>query len=137
MSVGKRAARGAIWSVGVSTGTRLLGLIGTLFMTRFLDPDQVGEVYTALAIGQTANWLSNWGFNPYMIVHGAKGDEQTYHVAVINLVLGFVGVFFANLIKAAVSRQREAVLSASCLGWCPMLIPPSRGFRKIAKHSSI
>jgi lipopolysaccharide exporter len=92
VSVGKRAARGALWNVGASTATRAIGLIGTLYMTRLLNPDVMGEVYSALVIAQTANWVSSWGFNPYMIVHGVKGDEQTYHVAVVNLVLGFVGL---------------------------------------------
>ena len=92
MSVGKRAARGAIWNVGASTGTRLVGLIGTLFMTRLLRPDVIGEVGTASVIAQTANWISHWGFNQYMIVHGPKSDEQTYHTAVVNLVFGFVGL---------------------------------------------
>jgi len=92
VSVGKRAARGALWNVGASTGTRVIGLIGTLFMTRLLHPDVIGEVSSALVIGQTANWVSNWGFNQYIIVHGVKGDEQTYHVAVLNVVLGFVGL---------------------------------------------
>jgi hypothetical protein len=27
-----------------------------------------------------------------MIVHGEQGDEQTYHVAVVNWVLGLVGL---------------------------------------------
>ncbi len=92
MSVGNRAARGAMWSVGASTGTRLIGLVGTLFMTGLLNPDVVGEVNSALVIGQTANWLSSWGFNQYMIVHGVKGDEQTFHVSVMNFVLGFIGL---------------------------------------------
>jgi O-antigen/teichoic acid export membrane protein len=39
VSVGKRAARGAIWTVGASTGTRVIGLIGTLYMTRLLRPE--------------------------------------------------------------------------------------------------
>lgn len=81
-----------MWNVGASTGTRVIGLIGTLFMTGLLNPDVIGEVSSALVIGQTANWLSNWGFNQYMIVHGVKGDEQTFHVSVINLVLGVVGL---------------------------------------------
>ncbi len=108
MSVGKRAARGAIWNVGASTGTRMVGLIGTLVMTRLLLPDVVGEVYSALVIAQTANWVSNWGFNQYMIVHGPKGDEQTYHASVVNLVFGFVGLgaiagtgaWFASMFQA-------------------------------------
>jgi PST family polysaccharide transporter len=108
VSVGRRAARGAIWNVGASTGTRLIGLIGTLFMTRLLRPEVIGEVASAAVIAQTANWLSSWGFNQYMIVHGKQGDEQTYHVAVVNWVLGGVGLcaiagtgaWFAPIFKA-------------------------------------
>ena len=92
MSVGKRAARGAIWNVGAGIGTRVVGLIGSLVMTRLLAPDVVGEVYSALVIAQTANWVSSWGFNQYMVVHGPKGDEQTFHAAVVNLTFGFVGL---------------------------------------------
>jgi PST family polysaccharide transporter len=61
-------------------------------MTRLLTPDIIGEVSLASVIAQTANWLSHWGFNQYMVVHGAKGKEQTYHAAVINLSVGFVGL---------------------------------------------
>jgi PST family polysaccharide transporter len=70
----------------------VVGLIGTLVLTRALLPAVVGEVYSALVIAQTANWVSNWGFNQYMIVHGIRGDEQTYHAAVVNLAFGFVGL---------------------------------------------
>jgi lipopolysaccharide exporter len=92
VSLGKRATRGAIWNVGASTLTRVIGLIGTLFMTRLLRPDVIGEVASAVVIAQTANWLSHWGFNQYMIVRGIEGREQTYHVAVVNLVCGVVGL---------------------------------------------
>ena len=36
MSVGKRAARGAIWNVGASTGARVIGLVGT-HLTRLVN----------------------------------------------------------------------------------------------------
>jgi PST family polysaccharide transporter len=108
MSVGKRATRGAIWSVGASTFARVLGLIGTLYMTRLLNPDVIGEVSSAMVLAQTANWVSNWGFNQYMVVRGTAGDEQTYHCSVVNLVFGVVGlcliagtgVWFAPLFNA-------------------------------------
>ena len=44
MSVGNRAARGAMWNVGASTGTRVLGLTGTLFVTGLLNPDVIGNI---------------------------------------------------------------------------------------------
>jgi PST family polysaccharide transporter len=92
VSVGKRATRGAIWNVGASTATRMIGLVGTLFMTRLLLPDVIGEVSSASVLAATANWLSHWGFNQYMIVHGARGDEETYHVSVVNLAFGLIGL---------------------------------------------
>lgn len=95
MSLGERAARGAVWSVGASVGARAIGVIGTLCMTRLLAPDVVGEVAAAAVIAQTANWLSHWGFNQYMIIHGVDrvdGVDKTYHVALVNLVCGIVGL---------------------------------------------
>ena len=96
MSLGKRATRGAIWNVGASTVTRMIGLVGTLFMTRLLHPDVIGEVSSAMVIAQTANWLSHWGFNQYMIVRGIEGPEQTYHAAVVNLACGVIGLGAAS-----------------------------------------
>jgi lipopolysaccharide exporter len=93
VSIARRATRGAIWNVGASTGARLVGLVGSLIMTRFLPPDVVGEVNSALVIAMTANWVSNWGFNQYMIVHGARGTEQTFHAAVVNLSFGLLALF--------------------------------------------
>src|SRR5512147_2506660 len=77
-------------------------------MTRLLMPDVVGEVAAASVIAQTANWLSHWGFNQYMIVHGAERTEKTYHVSVSNLVLDAIelcliactGALFAPVFNA-------------------------------------
>lgn len=92
MSVSKRATRGAMWSVGASTGARVVGLIGTLYMTRLLAPEVIGEVSAGMVIAQTTNWVSHWGFNQYMVVHGPKGAEETWHVAMVNLVFGLIGL---------------------------------------------
>ena len=108
MSVGRQATVGAIWSVGASVGARVIGLIGTLYMTRLLAPELIGEVSAAAVIAQTMNWVSHWGFNQYMVVHGPRGDDETYHVAVVNFAFGFVGLcaiagtgaLFAPLFKA-------------------------------------
>lgn len=45
----------------------------------------------------------------------SKGAAPVLVVAVAMMVLGFIGVFFANIIKAAVSRQRELLADASAV----------------------
>ena len=59
-SLVSRAARGALWTVLSSIGGRAIGVLGTLAMTRFLHPDQIGEVSDATIIVMTANWLTIW-----------------------------------------------------------------------------
>jgi lipopolysaccharide exporter len=81
-----------MWSVGAGVAARAVGLVGTLFMTRLLAPDVVGEVAAAVVLAQTANWVSHWGFNQYMVVHGVSSPEKTYHVAVLHVAFGLVGL---------------------------------------------
>lgn len=97
MSVGKRAASGALWSVASSVGARVVGLIGTLYMTRLLAPEVVGEVSAAMVLAQSANWMSNWGFNHYMIVRGPESPAATYHCAMTNWAFAVVGLAVAAL----------------------------------------
>ena len=47
MSVAHKAARGALWTIVSSMGGRAIGVLGTLVMTRFLHPKQIGEVSDA------------------------------------------------------------------------------------------
>ncbi len=95
MSVGKRAASGALWSVAASVGARVVGLIGTLYMTRLLAPDVVGQTSSAMVLAQSANWMSNWGFNHYMIVRGPESPSATYHAAMTNWAFAVIGLSIA------------------------------------------
>src|ERR671921_288580 len=47
MSLARKAARGALWTVMSSISGRAIGVFGTLIMTRFLHPAQIGEVSEA------------------------------------------------------------------------------------------
>jgi lipopolysaccharide exporter len=89
-SLARRAARGALWTVISSIGGRAVGVLGTLVMTRFLHPDQIGEVSDATIVAMTANWVTIWGFGQYAVVkgRGADTDEVTFHATVAYAVLG-------------------------------------------------
>jgi PST family polysaccharide transporter len=110
MSLAHKAARGALWTVISSIGGRAVGVLGTLVMTRFLHPDQIGEVSDATILCMTANWLTIWGFGQYTIVK-ARGEEATeviWHATVFYIVLGaialgtvaLIGGYFTPLLKA-------------------------------------
>lgn len=90
MSLARKATRGALWTVISSIGGRAIGVFGTLVMTRFLHPHQIGEVSDATILVMTANWLTIWGFGQYSVVKG-RGDvatEVTWHATVAYAVLG-------------------------------------------------
>jgi PST family polysaccharide transporter len=94
MALADKAARGALWTVVSSMGGRVIGVLGTLVMTRFLHPDQIGEVSDATIIAMTANWLSIWGFGQYAVVkgRGADANEVTWHATVAYAVLGTISL---------------------------------------------
>ncbi len=94
MSLAGKVARGAAWTILSSIGGRAIGVVGTLVVTRYLDPDAIGDVGTAMILVMTVNWLTSFGFGQYVIVRG-RGDaaaEVVWHAAVASLVLGGAGL---------------------------------------------
>ena len=57
MSLAHKAARGALWTVVSSMGGRAVGVLGTLLMTLFLNPDEIGEVSDEMILAMTPNCL--------------------------------------------------------------------------------
>jgi PST family polysaccharide transporter len=94
MSLAGKAARGAIWTIMSSIGGRAIGVAGTLIITRYLDPDAVGDVGTAMILVMTVNWLTALGFGQYVIVRGREeaAAEVVWHATVASLVLGLGGL---------------------------------------------
>lgn len=92
MSLAERTARGAVWTILTSMGGRVIGVLGTVIMTRFLAPEVVGEVSAATVIAMTASWLTTWGFGPYVIVKGRGPDAQEilWHGTVAYVGLGLL-----------------------------------------------
>ena len=90
MSLAQKAARGALWTVISSMGGRAIGVVGTLIITRFLHPKDIGEVAAATVLAMSANWITIWGFGQYAVVHGRgeQAREATWHATVFYAVLG-------------------------------------------------
>lgn len=114
MSLAHKAARGALWTVISSMGGRAVGVIGTLVITRFLAPEDIGEVSDAAILSMTASWLTIWGFGQYTIVkgRGAAKREVTWHATFFYFVLGALSlgvvVAFANPLTALLDAPAAA-----------------------------
>jgi PST family polysaccharide transporter len=94
MSLAHKAARGALWTVISSMGGRAVGVLGTLVITRFLAPEEIGEVSDAAILCMTANWITVWGFGQYTVVRG-RGDQKaevTWHATFAYLLLGVLSI---------------------------------------------
>jgi Zn-dependent protease with chaperone function len=68
--------------------------------------------------------------------HRNKNSGGTAFIALGLVVVGFVGTFFGNLIKAAVSRQREYLADASAVQFTRNPDGIAQALMQIARHSS-
>jgi len=124
MSLAHKAARGALWTVISSMGGRAVGVIGTLVMTRFLHPDQIGEVSVATILAMTANWLTIWGFGQYAVVKGRGADaaEVTWHATLFYAVLGAVSLGLVALLGGRLTPFLNAPAAARYVPWMALAL---------------
>lgn len=91
-SLATRAARGAFSSVLTSSVARAVGLVGTLVLTRFLDPDEYGEVSLASVVIMTAGFVSSCGLSQYIVSKPHAGRAAAFHATFYFTVLGIVAL---------------------------------------------
>jgi PST family polysaccharide transporter len=103
MNIGHQAAAGAMWTIGLGLASRLVGLVGTVVITHYLSPTVMGEVAAATVLAFTANWMTAWGFNQYVIVRGAEGPEAVFHATVLHLAFGFTALLIVLLAGGSLS----------------------------------
>ena len=92
-SMASKAASGAGWTILTSLLSRALGLLGTLLITRFLDPDVLGNVSNAFILVITAHQFSQLGVTQYLIAKPDAPRAVTWHVTLISLVVGGIAIF--------------------------------------------
>lgn len=88
-SVAEGAVRGAVWNVATTVVTRLAGLAGTLLITRFVAPQDLGEVMAASVCVLTAMMLSQLRYGNYLIAKNGT-PEEAFNANVVHIGLGFV-----------------------------------------------
>ena len=84
-------------------------------MTHLIDPDVVGAVNDAMIIGLTANWMTIWGFNQYVIVkgRGEDSDAVTFHVLVAHVAFAVIGLGLVALLGGRLAPLFDAPTAAA------------------------
>ncbi|HJX51221.1 MAG TPA: oligosaccharide flippase family protein [Polyangia bacterium] len=108
MSLTTRAVGSAMWNVGAGLGGRVIGALGTLILTRYLNPDVVGEVGVASVLVLTSQVATSAGYGQYVVAHPSAGPVAGFHVtvlsactvAVVSLLLLVVGQPLCHLVNA-------------------------------------
>ena len=92
MSLARDTVRGAFWTVSAGVGARLVGLVGTLIVTRFVGPDDYGEVTVAAVLAMTANQVSTIGLGQYLVSRPDAGRAAAFHATTYHVLLGVLAV---------------------------------------------
>jgi PST family polysaccharide transporter len=103
-----KAAQGVVWTIGVALASRGLGMVGTLVLTRFLAPEVMGEVITALVVVFVASWLTQLGANQYVLVRGDEQREPVFHATVLLVGLALLALGVVCLVAPHVAPLFDA-----------------------------
>jgi len=65
-------ARAVVWNAATGVGARIIGLVCTLVLARFICPDEYRQVSTAAICVLTASRCSNLEFGQYLIANNCR-----------------------------------------------------------------
>jgi PST family polysaccharide transporter len=108
MSIAKQAVRGAAWTILTSVVARALGLVGTLLLIRYVDPDAYGQVSDATVLVLTANQLSTLGVGIYVIANPKAGRDVTFHATILHITLGVLAIGVVTLMRHPLGTMFDA-----------------------------
>lgn len=90
MSLAKKTVLGAIWSTVSSIGARLVGVVSTFILTRFLPPTVQGEVNVAFIVVSSASMVASLGLGQYIVSTPKAGRDVAFHVTVYYTLVGAI-----------------------------------------------
>ena len=123
MSLTTRAVASAIWHVGAGLGGRVIGALGTLVLTRYLNPDVMGEVGVAWVLVLTSQVATCAGFGQYVVAHPSAGPSAGFHVTALSTgAIAVVSLLLVAPINVPCCQLNDSVTS----GTMPARRPPKR-----------
>ncbi|HKA89858.1 MAG TPA: oligosaccharide flippase family protein [Haliangiales bacterium] len=84
----QRAVRGVAWTLPTSLGSRIIGLVGTLILARYLAPAEYGEVSAAAIVTVTAFTVTTFGLGIYLVSNRDVTRAEAFHATCFFLATG-------------------------------------------------
>lgn len=119
MTLERDTVRGALWTISASMGSRAVGLLGTLVVTRFIAPAEYGEVAVASVVVLTANQISTVGLGQYLVARPDAPRNAAFHATVFHV--GF-GIIAAALVLALGGRLGPSLDAPAMIRFLPGLV---------------
>ena len=87
-SLTARTVRGVAWTLSTSLGSRIVGLVGTLLLARYLAPAEYGEVMAAQIVTLIAFSVTTFGVGIYLVSNRELARADVFHATVWFLATG-------------------------------------------------
>ncbi|MBW2735156.1 MAG: oligosaccharide flippase family protein [Deltaproteobacteria bacterium] len=113
MSLALKAARGAIWVIASNVGARVVGLVSTLVVLRFVSPADYGAVSVASVIAISADSFTAFGIFRYLMANPKAPQEIIFHSFVFHVLIGLTSLSIAVAMRHYWAGLSNAPLAAA------------------------
>ncbi len=150
MSLAKKAAAGFLWTTLANVGGRLVTIVSTFFVARFVLPFDQGEFNSAFVIVYTASNATQLGVQQYLAANPTSGREVAFHGGVLTLGAGLIGCAIvlalggpiANVIGSpGIAHYIPGLVAAHMIervGWLPRnVLVRDMQFRKVGMRAFV
>lgn len=112
-SIEATVVRGASWTIAAGLVARVLGLLGSVAITHFLDPQAFGEVGAAVVLVLLANQISTFGVGQFVLAKRSEGPQSVFHANVLHLATGVVALGVVIALASPLATLFNAPRAAS------------------------
>jgi PST family polysaccharide transporter len=87
---------------------RILGLVGTLLVVRYVAPDEYGEALVAAIVIGTASTFSSIGIGQFVIVKAGGRRDLAFHATAYQFLLGLVALGLVLVLQRPIAAWSHA-----------------------------
>ena len=107
-SLTARTVRGAAWTLSTSLVSRVIGMVGTFVLARYLVPAEYGDVTAAMIVTLSAFSITSLGVGIYLISTPELGRDDVFHATCWFLATGVAALGVAWALAGPLGAWFEA-----------------------------